>query len=127
LPPTLKVAQFDREPEVFELPDRSCYESEITAMPSGQISGRVIGPDGAPLRSTSVELYRADQYSEEQAGAYAYQGESKPFEFTHLPVGDYVLVFNRRDQADSDGPFLRTFYPSAPDGSSAQIIHLEDG
>jgi hypothetical protein len=56
-----------------------------------------------------------------------YQGESKPFEFTHLPVGDYVLVFNRRDQADPDGPFPRTFYPNAPDRSSAQIIHLEDG
>jgi hypothetical protein len=42
----------------------------------------------------------SDQYGEEQAGAYAYQGESKPFEFTHLPVGDYVLVFNRRDQPD---------------------------
>jgi hypothetical protein len=71
LPPTLEVAQFGREPAVFELLDRSGYESEITAMPSGQISGRVIGPDGAPLRSTSVELYRADQYGEEQAGAYA--------------------------------------------------------
>jgi protocatechuate 3,4-dioxygenase beta subunit len=71
LPPSLEVAQFGREPAVFELPDRSGYESEITAMPSGQISGRVIGPDGAPLRSTSVELYRADQYGEEQAGAYA--------------------------------------------------------
>jgi hypothetical protein len=52
----LEVAQFGREPAVFELPDRSCYESEITAMPTGQISGRVIGPDGAPLRSTSVGL-----------------------------------------------------------------------
>jgi hypothetical protein len=38
-----------------------------------------------------------------------------------------VLVFNRRDQADPDGPFPRTFYPSAPDRSSAQIIHIEDG
>jgi hypothetical protein len=69
----------------------------------------------------------SDHYGEEQAGAYAYQGESKPFEFTHLPVGDYVLVFNRRDQADPDGPLPRTFYPNAPDRSSAQIIHLEDG
>jgi hypothetical protein len=68
----------------------------------------------------------SDQYGEEQAGVYAYQGESKPFGFTHLPVGDCVLVFNRRDQADPDGPLPRTFYPNAPDRSSAQIIHLEE-
>jgi hypothetical protein len=127
LPSTLEVAQFGRDPSVFELPDRFCYENDITAMPTGRISGRVIGPDGAPLRSIIVELYRADQYGEEQAGASAYQDESKPFEFAHLPRGDYVLVFNQRNQADPDAPFPRTFYPNSSDRASAQIIHLEDG
>jgi hypothetical protein len=127
LPSTMNVTGFSNETSVFELEDRSCYENDITAMPTGQISGRVIAPDGAPLRSTSVELYRADQYGDEQAGASAYQDESKPFEFAHLPPGDYVLVFNQRDQADPDAPFPRTFYPNALDRGSAQIIHLEDG
>jgi hypothetical protein len=127
LPSTMNVTGFSNEASVFELEDRSCYENDITAMPTGQISGRVIAPDGAPLRSTSVELYRADQYGDEQAGASAYQDESKPFEFAHLPPGDYVLVFNQRDQADPDAPFPRTFYPNALDRGSAQIIHLEDG
>jgi hypothetical protein len=68
---TLEVTGFGKDPSVFELQDRSCYENDITAMPTGQISGRVIAPDGPPLRSTSVELYRADQYGEEQAGAAA--------------------------------------------------------
>jgi hypothetical protein len=127
LPATLEVAQFGREPSVFELPDRFCYENDITAMPTGQISGRVIGPDSAPLRDTSVDLYRADQYGKEQAGASADQDESKPFEFAHVPAGDYLLVFNQSDQADPDAPFPRTFYPNALDRGSAQIIHLEDG
>jgi hypothetical protein len=127
LPSTLEVAQFGRKPSVFELPDRFCYENDITAMPTGQISGRVIGPDSAPLRDTSVDLYRADQYGKEQAGASADQDESKPFEFAHVPAGDYLLVFNQRDQAGPDAPFPRTFYPNALDRGSAQIIHLEDG
>src|SRR5579863_2180384 len=109
LPSTLEVTGFSNEASVFELEDRSCYENDITAMPTGQISGRVIAPDAAPLRSAIVELYRVDLYSEEQAGASSYQGDSKPFEFAHLPAGDYVLVFNRRDQADADAPFPRTF------------------
>jgi hypothetical protein len=127
LPSTLEVTGFTKEPSVFEVQNRSCYENDITAMPTGRISGRVIGPDGAPLRGTIIELYRADQYGEERAGASSYQGDSKPFEFAHLPGGDYVLVFNRTDQADPDAPFPRTFYPNAPDRASAQIIHLEDG
>jgi len=127
LPSTVELTGFSNETSVFELEDRSCYENDITAMPTGQISGRVIAPDGAALRSTNVELYRADQYGDEQAGASAYQDESKPFEFVHLPPGDYVLVFNRRDQADADAPFPRTFYPNALDRGSAQVIHLEDG
>ena len=127
LPSTLEVTEFGKDPSVFELQDRSCYENDITAMPTGKIIGRVIAPDGAPLPSTSVELYRADLYSEEQAGASSYQGDSKPFEFAHLPGGDYVVVFNRTDQADADAPYPRTFYPNAPDRGSAQIIHLEDG
>jgi hypothetical protein len=128
LPPTLELAEpLSKDPPVFEMPDRACYENLITAMPTGQISGRVIAPDGAPLRDTSIELFRADVYGEEQAGAYGYQGEAKPFEFTHLPRGDYLLVFNRTDVADPDGPFPRTFYSDAPDLASAQIIHLKDG
>jgi hypothetical protein len=128
LPPTLKLAEpLSKDLPVFEMPDRSCYENLITAMPTGQISGRVIAPDGTPLRSTSIELFRTDMYGEEQAGAYGYQGEAKPFEFMHLLPGDYVLVFNRKDQSNPDSPFPRTFYADAPDLASAQIIHLKDG
>jgi hypothetical protein len=129
LPPNLEVAQqISKEPAPpLELPRRSCYEHDITALPTGQIAGRVMGLDGAPLITASVELYRADLYQEGQAGVFGYQGDSKPFEFVHLPAGDYILVFNRRDQARSGTSFPRTFYPDAPDLRSAQIIHLKDG
>jgi hypothetical protein len=111
----------------FALPRRSCYENDITALPTGKITGRVVGPDGMPLDGTSVDLYRASQYDESHQGQFGYQGDSKPFEFGGLSAGDYILVFNRLNQLDPDAPFPRTFYPSAPDLHAAQIVHLEDG
>jgi hypothetical protein len=41
LPSTLEVTGFSKDPSVFELQDRSCYENDITAMPTGQ-SRRII-------------------------------------------------------------------------------------
>lgn len=111
----------------FELPRGSCYENDITALPTGKITGRVIGPDGMPLDATSVDLYRASQYDDSHQGQFGYQRDSKPFEFGGLPAGDYILVFNRMNQLNPDAPFPRTFYPDASNLNGAQIVHLGDG
>jgi len=135
LPPNLALAQIILAGPVppFDLPPRSSFEYDIYAMPTGRVSGKVIGPDGQPLRSTSVELYRLSRLKQGGEGLYGFQGAArpsekwKPFEFDHLPPDDYVLVFNSRDQEQPDAPFRRTFYPRADSLESAQIIHLGDG
>jgi hypothetical protein len=129
LPPDLALAQQilgDPMPP-FKLPPHSSFDYELTALPTGDIRGEVVGPDGSPLRLTSVELYRADLFSLDHNGAFASQTDGKPYEFKHLPPGDYVLVFNRRNDASPDDPFPRTFYPDAADLQSATLIHLSNG
>jgi len=85
------------------------------------------------LNTAGVELYRANRYNERQAGLFGFQGKAtptedwKPFEFYHLPAGDYVLVFNRQNREEPDAPFRRTFFPDAPDRESAVVIHLAEG
>jgi hypothetical protein len=117
----------------FELPRRCCFEDDLYALPSGRITGQVIGPDGKPLRVAFVYLYRASRYREGKSGIYSFQGKAiplaewKPFEFYHLPAGDYVLVFNPKNEQDPDAPFPTTFYPRATDMASSQLIHLSDG
>jgi hypothetical protein len=107
----------------FELPPRSSWEQNVYAFPKGRILGRVGGPDGKQLRSASVELHYAKQYQEGKPGAYAYQGEWRtgeewrPFEYQHLPAGDYVVVFTGAQQENPDAPFQRT----------TRLIHLDDG
>lgn len=124
---TLAGELFEDPPPSFELPGRSSFEYELTALSSARLSGHVVGPDGKPLRDTSVELYRADRYGGEERGVWASQSDGKPFEYRHLPPGDYILVFNRRNDASPDEPFARTFYPDAADIQGARTIHVSSG
>lgn len=65
---------------------------------------------------------------------YGFQGvrgrldeDWKPFQFNHLPPGDYILVFNYLDNVQPSIPFHRTFYPHAAKVEGSQIIHLSAG
>jgi len=117
----------------FELPHRCCFENNLYALPSGWISGEVIGPDGKPLRLAVVYLYPASRFKQGKQGSYSLQGQGrplaewKPFEFYHLPGDDYVLVINPKNQDNPDAPFPTTFYPHSTNVEGAQVIHLADG
>jgi hypothetical protein len=135
LPPNLVLGQpiLGDPPEPFDLPRRSCFENFLYALPTGRISGRVIGPDGKPLRVATLDLYSASKYKDGTEGVLGFQGEPrrgiewKPFQFPYLPADDYVLVFNSANREDPDQPFPRTFYPHASDLHSSQPIHLSGG
>lgn len=132
LPAHYELAQTDAEASLpsVELPMGACYEYDVDAAPTGLIRGSVVGPDGKPLPSAAVELFRAERYDE---GAprwrawWDYQGEEGFFEFKHLGPGRYILVYNRDNRRDPDSPYPRTFYPAATSLESAGIIELREG
>jgi hypothetical protein len=134
LPPNLELQELmGGQSPPFELPRRSCFDNDLYALPTGLITGRVIGPDGKPLRHALVDLYQASRYKQRMPGSYSLQEhgmsieEWNYFRFNDLPADDYVLVFNPANQEDPDAPFPRTFYPQASDLASSQIIHLAEG
>ena len=105
----------------------ACYEFNIDAMPVGQIRGSVLGPQGKPLHPASVELYRQGRFREDRPGWWAFQGSDGFFEFDHVPPGEYILVFNRRNRRDPNAPFPRAFYPDAGDVDQAKAIEVDEG
>ena len=111
-------------PSPFELTRHSSFDYDLEALPTGQIRGHVVGPDGKPLTTASVALYRAEGFAPGGAGLFTSQVEGKPFDFLHLPPGDYLVVFTG---TSPDAPFPPTFYPDAPDSQAATAIHLSDG
>jgi hypothetical protein len=130
LPDGLEIGQMILSDPVppLKLPAKACYEYDVEAMPTGRIRGQVLDPEGTPLRSASVELFRADQYKEDVRGWWEFQGDDQShFEFLHVSPGDYILVFNNPNRLDPESPFPRTFYSSATEPSRAQVIHLEEG
>jgi hypothetical protein len=130
LPPDLTLSDntiSNAPPSSFELPRKSSFEYDLDALPTGRIRGYVVGPNGKPLAITSVELYRADLFAIDRQGSFASQVDGKPFDFFHLPPGDYVLVFSRQNFTSPDAPFHRTFYLDAADVQGATPIHLSDG
>jgi hypothetical protein len=130
LPANLEIAQTilsEPQPPVT-LPENACYQQDIDALPTGRIRGRVVGPDGKPLKNADVALFRADRYKQEDMGWWEYQDEEKGyFEFQHVSPGKYVIVFHNSNRSDPDMPFPRTFYPAALDVKSATPIAIEEG
>jgi hypothetical protein len=111
----------------FKIPNGACYEYDVDALPTGQIRGSVLGPDGKPLGLASVEIYRAGQYKDSQPGLWSFQGAKGEFQFDHIGPGEYVIVYNRLDRLDPNSPFPRTFYPGTHELEEAMPIRVKDG
>jgi len=133
LPKNLELAQeiLNGPLSPLELPADACYEYNVTALPTGRIRGRVLGPNGKPLSFASVELFRREKYSRSLVGVMIWseyqEREKKYFEFDHVGPGDYILVFNNSGQIDPDTPYPRSFYPGVSDIAKAKLIHVEPG
>jgi hypothetical protein len=111
----------------FQIPNGACFEYDVDTLPTGHISGSVLGPDGKPLVLASVELYRAGAYADARPGLWGFQGARGVFDFDHVGPGNYILVFNRTNRLDPNSPFPRAFYPGVADLSDARPIKLKDG
>ena len=106
----------------LDLLAHTCFDHDLSAVPTASISGLVTGPDGIAPKFASVYLQRVDQPVSKATGS-ADQVNGEPFTFESVTPGDYVLVYNPTDSPDPDAPFHRTFYPAAPDF----VIHLQEG
>lgn len=129
LPPNLIMGQetSEEQPRPLNLPAHACFENDIDVLSTGKIRGQVLGPDGTRLECAPVELFIASEYDKGGVGLWEIQCDKDHFEFENVSPGDYVLVFNNRNQIDPKTPFTRSYFPGTPDLAHARIIHLKDG
>ena len=126
----LEIAQtiLSDPPPPLRLDAHSCVEHDVEVLPTGRIRGQLIGNDGKPLGNAGVELFSVGQYREDAPGWWEYADDKKKyFEFDHVAPGEYLLVFNQIKRLDTDVPYPRTFFPSAPDPLQAERIHVGPG
>ncbi len=129
LPQNLIMGQAasDDQPRPLNLPAGACFENDIDVLSTGKIRGQVLGPDGTRLECAPVELFIANEYDKGGVGLWEVQCDKDHFEFQNVSPGDYVLVFNNRNQIEPKTPFTRSYFPGTPDLAHARVIHLKDG
>jgi hypothetical protein len=89
------------------------------------VSGFVLTASGRPVQGY-VYLQRASDPDRSNFTKIEADGS---FKFEEVPVGEFHLVLNPRNEApgDDDPPYARTFYPNATDVSGATKIVVTEG
>ncbi len=89
------------------------------------VSGFVLTASGRPVQGF-VYLQRASDPDRSDFTKIEADGS---FKFEEVPVGEFHLVLNPRNEAPGEGdpPYARTFYPNATDVSGATKIVVTEG
>jgi len=89
------------------------------------IRGKVIAPDGKPMRGVCLYLWGREQV--EGFGPSDCTDENGRFKIASIPAGQYVLVANRSGKLSSREPFDTFYYPSVSDRDKAAVITIGAG
>lgn len=113
--------------------DGGCATTTIDVLFNGRVRGVLRGPDGLPLRSTSVDLMPMDVAQEPRTGqivgtSSVWTNESGEFEFTGRPAGRYYLGVSLYNAPNPNGPsYPRTYYPGTTDRGVAVPVVVQHG
>lgn len=116
-----------------QVDDGGCATVTIEAFFNGRVRGVLRGPDGHPLRLTTVDLIPADLERTELTGEITGMGSvttnrQGEFEFDGRPPGRYYLGVSLSNAPDAHGPsYPRTYYPGTTDPNGAIPIVVERG
>lgn len=98
LPAGLKIGQtiLSTPPPLVKLGWNQCFESDITALPTGEIGAEVVDTSGRPLDYLFVSLFSASEFEKgEMRGRSADTGYYfHPIRFSRLAPGEYVLTLS---------------------------------
>src|SRR6185503_10802612 len=71
--------------------DRGCGVVWFSLESSARIGGRVINPEGLPVKNAELSIMVADKRRYDGHWDYAYADENGLYEFKLIPAGRYVL------------------------------------
>lgn len=97
----------------------------------GQITGRIIRPEGANIRPGELELVLADRNVPMPLKLWHRTARIDPdgnFRFERVPAGTFVIGFRKINPFNQDDPFLpQYFLPGTTDIKAATVIRFEEG
>ncbi len=93
---------------------------------TAEVSGHVLTGAGHPISPGHVYLVNASNANDSELKQIEQDGS---FKFDGVPVGEYYLVLNPRNEApdENDAPYPRTYYPNMAEASAATKIVVTEG
>jgi hypothetical protein len=110
----------------LELKDKSCAGIDFYLTENTMISGRVLSPDGQPMRDVCVRLLQKDKPKD---GSFLLDCTAPDgrFKIDEIVLGEYYLVANDDGVISSNEPFPLTYYPGVFEKEKATILNIASG
>jgi hypothetical protein len=122
MPPDLSPQRLQE----VDVHDRGCAHIDYSAVLDGRIAGKIVDVSGKSGGIQTIDLLPRS-WEKKLRARWAISDENGNFEFKDLPPGKYVLAVNLDDAPDTDQPYQTTYYPTATNLDSAQILTIGAG
>lgn len=90
------------------------------------IQGKVLAPDGKPMKGVCVYAISADAKEFKYGPSDCTDNEGK-FKITELNRKNYVLVINGDEELSATEPIERLFYPGVNERTKATVVSISEG
>jgi hypothetical protein len=104
--------------------EHQCWETNISVIADGKLSGRVLGPDGKPVSFVKVAII---PISPLRAQFTVVADKNGYFEARRRQPGQYLVGVGLLEPFNSDEWKSRVYYPGVPTREQATIVELGDG
>jgi hypothetical protein len=86
--------------------------------------GRILGPNGNPMKSVCVRLYPPSGISKDFMYKADCTEDDGRFEIGEVPPGNYLIVANDGNEISSSEPFRTLYYPGVFEREKATILSI---
>lgn len=115
-----------RSRQTVELKDKSCAGMDFYFIENTTISGRVLSPDGQPMRDVCVRLLLKEKPAE-WTSLHDCTTPDGRFTVNNIASGEYYLVANDDNVISSNEPFPLTYYPGVFEKAKASVLNIASG
>jgi hypothetical protein len=107
--------------------DTSGNGFDFVLSPDTRITGRVLGPDGGPLKDVCIAIEALQSSSGNGSRISDCSEHDGSYGLERMSPGSYRVVANHSGQMTAAAPFGRLYYPGTPDIEKASVVTIAAG
>jgi protocatechuate 3,4-dioxygenase beta subunit len=92
-----------------------------------RISGRVLDPDGRPMKDVCIDIESLQASSAGSLRVFDCTESDGSYTLEKMPPGSYRIVANRNGSMSAAAPFGKLYHPGTPDGNKGTILTITAG